>query len=100
MTMPGLNSLFYRPGGMFIVLQKFLVMIRFDDESVNFGQALDQQLGRIAEIGDKPKPVRSGVKNKTNRINCIMGHRKTLNRDIANRKLGASAKNSPIPIPI
>ena len=46
MTVPRLDPLFHRPGPMRIVLQHFLVVIRFDDERLHLAETLDQQFGR------------------------------------------------------
>ena len=46
MAMARLDALFYRPGSLRIVLQKFLVVIRLNDERLHLAQPLD--LRRVA----------------------------------------------------
>ena len=43
---------------MRIVLQKFFVVIRLDDERVDLAQPFDQHLVAISEIGDETEPAR------------------------------------------
>src|SRR4029450_12657351 len=81
---------------MRIVLQKFFIMIRFDHERVHFAQSLDDHLRRVTEIRDEAEPARSCVKGKSQRIDSVVWHRERLHRDVANRKLRTSPKNSPV----
>ena len=87
MAMARLDSLFHRPRPMFIVLQKFFVMICLDYKRVHFAQSLDDHLGRITEVCDETEAARASVKSEPDRIDGIMRHGKRLNRDIADRKL-------------
>ena len=98
MPVARLDPLLHRPRPMRIVLQKFFVMIRFDHERVHLAQSLDDHLRRVTEIGDETEPARSGVKGKSERIDRIVRHGKSLHRDVANRKLRAGPKNPPVPV--
>src|SRR5205823_4176962 len=52
------------------------------------------------EIGNEAEATRTRVKNKTDRIDRVMRDRKSLDGDIANRKLTTGAKDPPIAMPI
>ena len=52
-TMTRLDSLFYRPRPMRIILQEFFVMIRFNDERLDLAQPFHNHFRRVAEIGDE-----------------------------------------------
>ena len=58
MAVPRLNPLFHRPGPMRIVLQKFLVVVRLNDESLHLAQTLNRQAGGMPEVGDITERVR------------------------------------------
>ncbi len=51
--MPRLDSLFYRPRPMRVVLQKFFVVISLDHERLHLPQPFHDHLGHVTEIGDK-----------------------------------------------
>ena len=92
MTMTRHDPLFDRPGPLRTALQKFLVVFRLDHERVDEAKSLHHQFGRVPEIGDETKPRARGMKSVTDRVDRVMRHRKTLDCDIANRKLRASAE--------
>src|SRR5216117_2221979 len=96
MAMPRLDSLFHRPRPMRVVLQKFFVVIRFDDERLHFAQALDHHLRRVTQIGDESETTRTGVKGESQRIDRVVRYGKRLHRDIANGELGSGPKDSPV----
>jgi hypothetical protein len=98
MTVAGLDPLFHRPRPMGIVLQKLFVVIGLDHEGMHFAEALDHGLGRVTEIGDEPKRAFAGVKRVPDRIDGVVRDRKSLDVDIADRKLGASLEKPPIPV--
>jgi hypothetical protein len=82
---------------MRIVLQKFFVVISLDHQRLHLSQAFSNQLGHVTEIGDEPEAARAGVKHKAERIHSVVRYGERLHRDIADRKLTASRKQSPIP---
>jgi len=82
---------------MRVVLQKFFVVIGLDHERLHFSQPFSDQLGHITEVRDKPEAARAGVKHKPDRIHCVMRNGECLHRDIADRKLSAGRKQSPVP---
>ena len=94
--MPRLDPLFHRPRPLRIILQKFFVVVRFDDERVHPAQALDQHLGGATEIGDVTEGPRSGVKSETDWIDRVMRYRESLDRNIADGKFRAGAEEAPI----
>src|SRR5260370_38321418 len=96
MGMTGLNPLFHRPRPMRIVLQKFFVVVRLDHKRLHFAQPLHNHFRRISQIGDKTEAARSRVKSKTERIDRVVWHGKTLDRDAANGELAAGPKDSPV----
>src|SRR5438552_18856323 len=98
MTMARLDSLLHRPRPMRIVLQKFFVVIGLNHERLHLAQSFDDHLGRVTKIGDEPETTGTGVKSKPKRINRIVRHRKRLHGDVADRKLGASRKDSPVTV--
>jgi hypothetical protein len=100
MTMSRLNPLFHRPGPMGIGVQKCLVMVCLDDEGVHFAQSLNQHFRRETEIGDEPHVAGTGLKHESNRIDRVVRHRKSLDKNIANRKFRTRPKNSPVPMAI
>src|SRR5207237_2965911 len=55
---------------------------------------------RVTEIGDKTESTGTGVKREANRIDGIVRHRKSLDKDVADFEFGAGAKNSPVPMSI
>src|SRR6266567_7018680 len=96
MAVSRLNALLYRPGAVWIVLQKFFVVIGLDHEGLDLTQTLDDQTRGVTEIGNKAEPTGTGVESEPDRIDGVMRHRKSFDRDIANRKIGAGAKNAPV----
>jgi hypothetical protein len=100
MSVPGLDPLLYRPGTMGVALQKFFVVIRFDDERVHLAQSFHDHFGCVAEIGDEPETTRTGVKREPDGIDRVVRHRESLHGDVANLELGAGPKDSPIPMSI
>jgi hypothetical protein len=100
MPMPRLDALLHRPRSVLVVLQKFLVVVRFDDQRVHSTQSFDQHFGGVTEIGDKTEAARAGVKYKSDGIDCVMRHRKRLHENVADRKLRAGTKDSPISVSI
>src|SRR4051812_25855248 len=98
MSVTGLDSLLHRPRSMGVALQKFLVVIRLDDQGMNLAQPLHDHFGRVTEISDEAQATRSGMKREANRIDRVMRHRESLDRDVANFELRAGAKNSPSPM--
>ena len=98
MTVARLDPLLHRPGPMRIVLQKFFVVICLDHEGVDLAQPLDHHLRRITEIGDEPQRARAGVKRVADWIDRIVWDSKSLNRDIANRKVRAGPKQPPVSV--
>jgi hypothetical protein len=83
MPMPRLNPLFHRPRPVRVVLQKFSVVIGFDDERLHFAQSLDHHLRRVTEIGDEAETAGASVKSKTERIDRVMRHRERLHGHVA-----------------
>ena len=81
---------------MRIVLQKFFVVVRFDHERLHFAQAFHNHFRRVSEIGDETESARARMKGKPKRINRVMWHGKSLNRNVANGKLRAGPENSPV----
>ncbi len=95
-AVPRLNSLFYRPRPMWIVLQKLFVVIRFDHQGLYFTQSFDHHLRCITEIGNEAEAARTSVKGEPQRINRVMRHRECLHRDVADGELGTGGKDSPV----
>ena len=81
---------------MRIVLEKFLVVIRFDDERVHLAQTLDQHLRGTAEIGDITRGRSPGVKRVADWLDCVMRHGESLHRDIADGEFRAGAEQTPV----
>ena len=94
--MARLDALFYRPGSLRIVLQKFLVVIRLNDERLHLAQPLDCKAGGMTEIGNVAKRGRARVEGVTDRLDRIVRDGKIFYRDVANRKGRTSAKNPPV----
>ena len=81
---------------MGVALQKLFVVIGFDDEGVHLPQSLDDHLRRITEVSDEAEAARAGVKREADGIDGVVGHREWLHGDVADRELGAGAKDSPV----
>src|SRR5437764_13538023 len=96
MAMSRHDPLLHRPGPMRIVLQEFLVMIRFDNERMHLAQTFDQHFCRITKIGDETEATITGMKRVTDWLYRVVRDGKTLHQDIADGELGAGAKNSPV----
>ena len=94
--MTGLDSLFHRPRPMRIVLQKFFVMIGFDDKRLNLTQPFHNHFCRVAEIRDESETARACVTGKPKWIDSVVWHGEGLHGHIADRELGPSAKDSPV----
>ena len=99
MTVTRLDPLLHRPGPLRIILQKFFVVICLDDERMDLAQPLDHHLRRVTKIGNKPKCARAGVKGVADGIDRIMRDWKSLNGNIADRKLRACPEQPPVPVP-
>jgi hypothetical protein len=97
-TVPRLDPLLHRPGPMRIILQKFFVVIRLDDERLDLAQPLDHHLRRVTKIGDEPECARAGVKRVPDGIDRIVRDGKSLNGDIADRKVRTSPKQLPVSV--
>ena len=98
MAVTRLDSLLYRPWPMRIVLQKFFVVIRLDHERVDLAQSLDDHLRRVTKIGNEPERGRAGVKRVPDGIDRIVRDGKSLNGDIADRKVRTGSKQPPVPV--
>ncbi|PYJ11442.1 MAG: hypothetical protein DMF06_02705 [Verrucomicrobia bacterium] len=83
---------------MRIALQKFFVVIRLDHERVDVAESLDHRLRGVTEIGDETESARAGVKRVADRIDRIMRNGKSLNRDIADGKVGTGPKQPPVAV--
>ena len=83
---------------MRIVLQKFLVVVCLDHERVDLAQPLDHHLRRVAKVGNEPQRARARVKRVSHGIDRIVRDRKSLDSDIADRKVRAGPKQPPIPV--
>ena len=81
---------------MWIILQKFFVVVRFDNERVHPAQAFDQHFRSAAEVSNVTEAPRSGVKGEANRIDRVMRDGESLDRDIADGKFRAGAKEAPV----
>ena len=68
---------------MRIVLQKFFVVVRFDDEGVDLAEPLDHHLRGVTQVGNEPECARAGVKRIPDRIDRIVRDGKSLNGNIA-----------------
>ena len=68
MAMTRLDALFYRPGSLRIVLQKFLVVIRLNDERLHLAQPLDCKAGGMTEIGNVAKRGRARQEGLTDPV--------------------------------
>ena len=77
-------------------LEKFLVVIRFDDERVHFAQSFHQHLRGVTEVGDKPETAAPGVKRVTDRLDRVMRHREGLHRDVADGELRSGPEQAPV----
>ena len=96
--MPRLDSLLHRPGPMGIVLQHFLVVVRFDHQSVHLPEPLRQHLGGVSEVCDETEAALPGMKGESDRINGVVRDRERFHRDIADGKFRAGLKDSPVPV--
>ena len=72
-------------------------MISLDHERLHCSQTFSDQLGHVTEIGDEPEAARACLKYKPERIHGVVRHGERLQRNIADRKLSASRKQSPVP---
>src|SRR5438132_8427858 len=100
MSVPRLNPLFHRPGPMRIILQKFFVVVCFDDQGMNLPKPFHNHLGRVTEIGDESESARSRIERESERIDRVVRHGKRLHENVANLELGAGAKDSPVAMSI
>src|ERR1051325_7638430 len=98
MSVARLNSLLHRPGTMGIVLQEFLIVIGLDDKRLHQTQPLDQHFGRVTEISHKSETGRATMERKPDRISGIMRHRKCLDGNVADGKISAGSKQTPVPV--
>ena len=96
MTVARHDPLLHRPGPMRIILQKFFVVVGFDDEGMHFAQSFDQHFGGIPEIGDKTQAAITSMKGVADRLDGIMRDGKTLDQNIADSEFGTGAKDSPV----
>src|SRR5438093_4531146 len=100
MSVPRLNPLFHRPGPMGIVLQKFFVVVCFDDQGMNLPKPFHNHLGRVTEIGDESESARSRIERESDRIDRVVRDREGLDQNIANGELGAGAEDPPVAMSI
>jgi hypothetical protein len=98
MSVARLDPLLDRPGPMRVLLQKFFVVISFDDQRVHLAQSLDDHLGRVAEVGHEAETARASIKRESDRIDGIVRNGKRLHSDVTNCEFAASPKNAPGPM--
>src|SRR5580704_11767114 len=96
MAMPGQDPLLDRPRSSAVFLQHPLVVVSFDNQSVHLPDALQRELWRVAEIGQKPDGTLSRGEDKGCRINRIMRHIKTLYLDVFHQKNATRCKQVPV----
>ena len=97
MPVPRLDTLFDRPRPVFVILQKFFIMISFNHERLDFSQPFSDQFGHVTKVSNKTEAARAGLKHESDRVYRVVRHGESLQRDIANRELSASRKQSPVP---
>ena len=85
---------------MRIVLQHFLIVVRFNHERLHLAQAFDQHFRGITKIGNETQPAVAGVKSESDWIDCVVWDWKCLHDDVANREFGAGMKDSPVSMSI
>src|ERR1700692_5141634 len=59
-------------------------------------QPFDQHLGAVTKIGNEAESACARMKGKSYRVDRVMWHGKSLDKNVANGELGTGAKNSPI----
>ena len=96
MAVPRHDPLFHRPWPYLTGLEKFLIMIRLDDERVHFAQSFHEHLRGVPEVGDEAEAAASGVKGKADRLDRVVRYRKGLHRDIADREFRAGSEQPPV----
>jgi hypothetical protein len=79
-------------------LQQFLVVIGLDHERLHLAQSFNNQFRHVTQVGDESEASRAGVKREPQRIDRVVRHWERLHGGVANRKLGAGRKDSPVPV--
>jgi hypothetical protein len=70
------DALFDTPGPFKVVLEQFHVVIGFENQNVGPANALDDEFGGMAEIGEEADLAALGAEHEAHRIIGIVGHGK------------------------
>jgi hypothetical protein len=90
------NALFEAPGTTHTVLQHFHIVIGFQDEDVGGADALDNQLGDVAEISEKTNVGGLRAQEITDRVLRVVWNGKRFDKHVANFKTRAGGEQAAI----
>ena len=90
------DALLQRPRAARTILQHLHVVIGFEHEDVRGADAVEHELGGVAEVGGKPDVPGRGAQNKSDRILRVVRNGKRFNADIADFKTAAGVEQVPV----
>lgn len=94
--MTGKDALFERPGAFRAILQKFFIVITFENESVCIAHTFDGEAGGMTQIGEKTNGLVASMKGKSHGIDGVVRDVKRLNGEIADGKLVSGLEKMPV----
>lgn len=90
------DALLEAPRAARTILQHLHVMVGFEDEDVRGADAVEHQLGDVAEVGGKTEIAGGGAQQKSDRILRVVRNGKRFDAHIADFKSRAVFKQSPV----
>ena len=90
------DALLHAPRTLGVVLQKFEVVIGFEDQGVRRADAFEDELGGVAEVGQEADVSRRGMQEKTHRIIRVMRHGEGVHREVADLEGSAGGEEAKI----
>jgi hypothetical protein len=96
MPVPAEDSLFQAPGTMRTILQHLDIVIGLDEDNVRRADALDDEPGRMAEIGKNADSRGAGVQQQSDWILGVMRDGEGFDQDITELESRAGAEQAAI----
>jgi len=90
------DALLQRPRAARTILQHLHVVVGFEDEDVRGANAVEHELGDVAEVGGKTDVAGRSAQNISDRILRVMRDGKRLDADITDFKTAAGVEQAPI----
>ncbi len=94
-AVPAHDALLQRPWADGIFLQQFHVVVGFEHHHVYRAHSFDNELGRVAEVGQHADRVRAAVDGEADRVVGVVRNAERFDREVADFKWVAGREESP-----